>query len=119
MKVLFDHNVPHKLRRSLAAHEVKTADEMAWSELENGDLLDAAEQARFDVMVTADKNISYQQNLENRKLALVVLSTNNWQTIRENPALVEKAVNEASRGSFQLVALEPRSARARRLYPAS
>lgn len=88
MKVLLDHNVPHKLRRSLVGHDVETADEVGWAELANGDLLIAAEGAGFAVMVTADKNLSYQQNLQGRELALVVLSTNDWQTIRQNPAPV-------------------------------
>jgi len=88
VKVLLDHNVPHKLRRSLVGHDVETADEVGWAELANGDLLIAAEGAGFAVMVTADKNLSYQQNLQGRELALVVLSTNDWQTIRQNPAPV-------------------------------
>lgn len=117
MKVLFDHNVPHKLRRSLTSHEVKTADEMAWSELENGDLLDAAEHVGFDVMITGDKNLSYQQNLQGRTLALVVLSTNDWKTIQDNAASVEKAVNAATPGSFRLVIFGPRPAPSPRPYP--
>ncbi len=71
MKVLFDHNVPHKLRRSMIAHEVKMADEMGWAELGNGDLLRAAERAGFALMVTGDKNLSFQQNLRLVELALV------------------------------------------------
>jgi len=55
VKVLFDHNVPHKLRQSFAKHEVWTADEMGWPELENGDLLRAAEMADFEVMVRATR----------------------------------------------------------------
>ncbi len=57
---------------------------MQWAMLENGDLLSAAEDAGFDVMLTADKNISYQQNLAGRRLALVVLSTNDWNLIQLN-----------------------------------
>ena len=68
MRVLFDHNVPHKLRHSLEKHEVTTADEIGWAELENGELLGAAEAEGFDVMVTGDKNLSCQQNLKGRKL---------------------------------------------------
>jgi hypothetical protein len=55
VKVLFDHNVPHKLRQSMAAHDVTTADEMGWSELENGELLRAAQAVGFAVMVTATR----------------------------------------------------------------
>ncbi len=81
MKVLFDNNMPRQLRRSLRGHEVRTAREMLWTLLENGDLLRAAEDSGFNVMVTGDKNLSYQQNLAGREIALVVLSTNNWNVI--------------------------------------
>jgi len=76
LKVLFDHNVPWKLRRALFAHEVSTADDMGWATIANGALLTAAEIGGFDLFLTCDQNISYQQNLKGRRLALVVLSTN-------------------------------------------
>jgi len=84
VRLLFDHNVPHKLRPSLPDHEVSTAEAMGWAVLENGELLQAAEDAGFDVMVTCDQNLSYQQNLQGRKLALVVLSTNNWNLLKRD-----------------------------------
>jgi hypothetical protein len=80
--------MPKRFRQFLTAHEVRTAREMGWAELENGDLLEAAENAGFEVMVTADKNLSYQQNLAGRKLALVVVSTNDWNLLSKNPAPV-------------------------------
>jgi predicted nuclease of predicted toxin-antitoxin system len=103
VKVLFDHNVPHKLRQSFAAHDVSMADEMGWSELENGQLLQAAEAGGFAVMVTCDKNLSYQQNLHGMQLALVVLSTNNWNVLKRNPGPVVAAVEAATPGSFRFV----------------
>jgi hypothetical protein len=103
MRVLFDHNVPHKLRGSLLGHEVSTADEMGWATLENGELLRTAEAARFDVMVSCDQNLSYQQNLGGRRLALVVLSTNNWNAVKLNLQPVVVALNAVSAGSFQFV----------------
>jgi hypothetical protein len=103
VKVLFDHNVPHKLRRSLVGHEVYTADEMLWNRLENGDLLRAAEEANFAVMVTGDKNISYQQNLADRKLSLVVLEDIDWNVIKQNPQPVVEALKTVTPGSFQVV----------------
>ncbi len=81
MKVLFDHNVPHKLRQYLTDHEVITADEMGWAEFINGQLLRVAEDFGFDVMLTADQNIAYQQNLKDRRLALIVINTNDWSRI--------------------------------------
>ena len=77
MRILFDKNVPVGVRRFLAGHEVHTVVEMNWPpQLENGELLKAAEETAFDVMVTSDQNILYQQNLKGRGLALVVLGSN-------------------------------------------
>ncbi len=107
MKVLFDANVPAKLRGYLPGHEVTRAQWLGWHELENGDLLTAAEQEDFAVLVTADQNLSYQQNLTGRKLALIVLSTNDWPTIRQAPELVARAVNAVTPGSFRAVQFTP------------
>ncbi len=110
MKVLFDTNVPAKLRNHLPGHEVTRAQKLDWGLLENGALLDAAEKAGFDVMVTGDKNMSYQQNLEGRKLSLVVLPYLDWRILRENTAPVSAAVDAATPGSFQRISepLPPR-----------
>jgi hypothetical protein len=90
----------------MLAHDVCTADEMGWAELENGELLRAAEVAGFSVMVTGDKNLSSQQNLRGRELALVVLSTNNWNVLKHCPHLLVEAIDAAEPGSFQVVTLE-------------
>jgi predicted nuclease of predicted toxin-antitoxin system len=103
VKVLFDHNVPHKLRRSLVGHDVYTADEMGWARLENGDLLRAAEGSNFEVMVTGDKNISYQQSFAGRKLSLIVLENTDWNVIKLNPHPVVEALKKVASGSFQVV----------------
>ncbi len=73
MKIIFDHNVPKKLRSMLPEHTVNTAKEMGWAELENGNLLRAAETERFELLITCDQNLTYQQNLKGRSLAIVVL----------------------------------------------
>jgi hypothetical protein len=75
MRILFDHGTPAPLRRALTAHSVSTAYEMGWTELDNGALLQAAE-AEFDVLITTDQNLRYQQNLSGRRLAILVLPTN-------------------------------------------
>jgi len=103
VRVLFDHNVPSKLRRGWVDHEVFTAVEMGWAELENGQLLTAAENAGFALMVTADQNIEYQQNRVGRKLALVVLGTNNWNILKLDTARVLVAVGRAEVGSFEFL----------------
>ncbi len=70
MKVLFDQGTPAALRRELTGHLVATAFEMGWAELGNGDLIAAAE-AAFDALITTDQNLRYQQNLSDRKLAVL------------------------------------------------
>lgn len=107
MKVFFDHNIPRKLRRVLKGHYVAIAAEMGWDTLENGELLRAAEDAGFEIFVTADKDLSYQQNLAGKTLALVVLGTNNWKIIQRNTEVVVRAVNAATTGSFDFVTIPP------------
>jgi hypothetical protein len=82
MRVLPDHSVPAPLRRYLIGHQVTEAVEQGWERLENGDLLTAAETAGFEVLVTSDKNIRYQQNLTGRTIAIVVLSQVQWPALR-------------------------------------
>ena len=105
MKVIFDHNVPHKLRRMLPGLYIQNADEMGWAALSNGVLLQAAERAGFDVMVTCDQNIFYQQNLMGRTLSLVVLSTNNWNRIKLRTQDVLSAIHASRAGSFIVVTI--------------
>jgi predicted nuclease of predicted toxin-antitoxin system len=100
VKLLFDHNVPHKLRHSLPGHAIQTADEMGWATLENGQLLQAAREAHLEILVTCDQNLSYQQNLQDRRLSLVVLSTNNWNALKQDLQPVVAAIDAASQGRF-------------------
>jgi hypothetical protein len=83
---------------------VRTFVDMLWHpQLENGELLDAAEALGFDVMVTSDQNIRHQQNLAGRKLALVVLGSNIWPVVREHGAAIEARVAAATPGSYELI----------------
>ena len=84
-RVLFDVNVPRPVSRLLIGHAVEFADQRGWRELTNGDLLAAAERDGFDVMLTADTNLRYRQNLATRRIAIVALSTNAWPVIRDSP----------------------------------
>ena len=116
MRILFDKNVPVGVRGFLAGHEVRTVVEMRWPpQLENGELLDAAEMAAFDVMVTADQNIRYQQNLAGRKLALVVLGSNIWPLVRGHGTAIAAKVVAATPGSYAFIEmpLPPRPRRGR------
>ena len=100
MLVLFDHSVPAPLRPHLIGHAVTEARTRGWDTLSNGDLLAEAEIAGFDVFLTADKNIRYQQNLTGRKIALVVLSTPQWPVVRLHLEEIAAAVNAAAPGSY-------------------
>ena len=104
MRILFDKNVPVGVRRFLSRHEVRTFVEMGWHpQLENGELLKAAEAAGFNVMVTSDQNIRYQQNLTGRKLALVVLGSNIWPIVRDHGATMAARVEEPTAGGYALI----------------
>jgi hypothetical protein len=104
LRIVFDKNVPVGVRRFLDAHEVRTFVEMEWHpQLENGELLRAAEAAGFDVMVTADQNIKHQQNLEGRALALIVLGSNIWPIVRDHEAAVVAAAAAAAPGSYRFL----------------
>lgn len=100
MKILFDQGTPVPLRRSLSHHEIITAFEQGWAALQNGDLLSAAEAAGFQVIVTTDQNLRYQQNLPSRRLAVIVLMTTNWPLIREHVELVVAAVDKIGPGEY-------------------
>ncbi len=92
MRIIFDHNTPAPLRKSLRDHQVETTYERGWATLTNGELLAASEEAGFELMITTDQSIRYQQNLVGRKIAILVLSTNDWTTIRDSIALVIESV---------------------------
>ena len=104
MRILFDKNVPVGVRLFLSHHEVRTFVETGWPiQLENGKLLKEAEMAGFDVMVTADQNISYQQNLGGRKLALVVLGSNIWPIVSNHRAEITSRTDAATPGSLTFI----------------
>jgi predicted nuclease of predicted toxin-antitoxin system len=100
VKILFDANTPAPLARFLRGHQVVRADELGWQGLENGALLEAAGQAGFDVLLTCDQNVPYQQNLTGRKLALVILSSNHWPTLRQAVAQIATAVDFVQTGQI-------------------
>lgn len=104
MRILFDKNVPVGVRRFLSGHEVCTFVEMRWDpQLENGELLHAAETAGFDVLVTSDQNIVYQQNQAGRKLALIVLGSNIWPLVRDHGAIIRSKAEAAIPGSHVFI----------------
>jgi hypothetical protein len=99
MKILFDHGTPAPLRRQLAGHEIATAYEMGWAKLSNGDLLAAVERS-FDVFITTDQNLRYQQNLGGRRLAILVLPTTSWPEIQKHTNKIAATVTALKPGDF-------------------
>ena len=103
MRILFDQNVPDALRRFLSDHSVEVSAELGWGRLKNGLLLAAAEESGFDLVVTADQNIRYQQNLKGRKIALVVLGSNRWPYLQKHVAEIVEAVNAVGVNSYTFI----------------
>jgi hypothetical protein len=103
MKILFDQGTPKPLKVYLAAHEVVLASELGWGTLKNGELLSAAELAGFQLFVTTDQNLAYQQNLKRRAIALVVLGSGRWPHIEKSVTLVVQAIERAKQGTFETV----------------
>jgi hypothetical protein len=105
MLILFDHMTPAGIARFLSGHTVTKAKDRGWDRLGNGDLLAAAEDAGFDVLVTADKNIRHRQNLAGRRMALVVMSTPQWPVVKLHLERIAAAVNAATLSSYVEVEL--------------
>ena len=99
MRVLFDQSTPAPLKQHLSDHHVQTAFELGWSRLTNGELLAAAE-GRFDVFVTCDRNLQYQQALAGRILAILVLPTTSWPRLRDRTKAIAAAVANSKPGQY-------------------
>ena len=100
MLIIFDQATPVPIRPYLEKHTVRTAAQQGWDKLGNGDLLTAAEEAGFDILLTTDKNMRYQQNLAGRKIAIVVLGQQQWPQLEPQIQRVIEAVNAAKPSSY-------------------
>ena len=100
MRILFDNGTPNPLARSLIGHDVAFARQVGWHELKNGDLLRQAEEAGYELLLTSDKNMRYQQNLSKRKIAIVVLGNQQWPDVKLHLDRIAEAVNGAVPGSY-------------------
>lgn len=100
MRILLDECVPWPMHRLLANHSSTSVQAQGWSGIRNGDLLERAE-AGFDLFITSDQNIRYQQNLADRRIAIMELSTNDLRRIQASGDLILEAVNRIGPGEFQ------------------
>ena len=103
MRILFDQGAPVPLRRVLGNNQVETAFERGWHTLTNGELLLAAERDGFEILVTTDKNLRYQQNPLSRSIAIIVLSSTSWPRIQKSVPEINRAIKIATPGSVQEV----------------
>ncbi|HEY6229687.1 MAG TPA: hypothetical protein VIW64_00360 [Pyrinomonadaceae bacterium] len=99
MRILFDQGTPVPLRNYLANHLVETAFELGWSTLKNGDLLAAAEHA-FDLLITTDQQLPYQQILAGKKLSILVLMTTSWPRLEKTVTQIKEAIEQARPGEI-------------------
>jgi predicted nuclease of predicted toxin-antitoxin system len=99
VKILFDQGTPAPLRRALSNHSVAAAFEKGWSNLSNGNLLREAER-EFDLFITMDKNLQYQQNLAGRKIAILVLPTTSWPEIQPHQTEIAAVVEKIKSGGY-------------------
>jgi hypothetical protein len=101
MKILFDQGTPVPLRRYLVGHTISTAYEQGWSNLTNGQLLDAAAQTGYQLLITTDQNLRYQQNLSERQIAILVLGSTSWPRIQAHIETIREAVERIGVGAYQ------------------
>lgn len=100
MRILLDECVPWPMHRLLPGHDCTSVQTQGWNGLRNGDLLKRADGV-FDLFITADQNIRYQQSLAGRRVAILELSTNDLRRIQAASALIEHAVGEIQLGEFR------------------
>lgn len=106
MRILFDQGTPVPLRRYLPGHSIDTAYERGWSELANGNLLAKAEQEGYELLVTTDRNLRYEQNLEGRQIAIAVLTTTSWPRIKQQTNHAQSVVDTMQPGDYQEILIE-------------
>ena len=103
MKILLDQGTPRPLREHLYGHSVDTAAERGWSGLGNGDLIEEAEQEGYEVLITTDQNMRYQQNLIDKRLAVVVLLSTVWPYVQPRIEEIRTVLDEIRPGELREV----------------
>jgi predicted nuclease of predicted toxin-antitoxin system len=100
VRVLLDEQLPRRLARELTGHEVRTVQQQGWAGLKNGELLQRAADAGFEVFLTADQNLQYQQNLARARIGVVVLiaPSNKLEDLLPLLAPARKAISSSQAG---------------------
>jgi hypothetical protein len=98
MRILFDQGTPVPLRRYLTGHVIDTVYERNWSKLSNGNLLNAAERDGYQLLITTDQNLRYQQKLTGRQLAIIVLLSTAWPRIQLRVDDIQAAIDAINLG---------------------
>jgi hypothetical protein len=101
MKILLDHCTPAPLKRYLPTHQVMRAGQMGWSALQNGQLLQMAESSGFDLLITCDQNMTYQQNLRDRKIGILILGIQQWPELEPFANAVTAMVDQITAGEYR------------------
>ena len=106
MKLLFDHGTPAPLRHHLQGHVVDRSAEKDWETLENGELIRLAEEEGYDIIVTTDQSMRFQQNLAGMQLAIVVLMATAWPRVQHHVEEIRKAIEDVRPGEVKEVPIE-------------
>ena len=102
MRILLDECVPKPMHKLLTGHACSTVQDEGWGRIKNGDLLQRAE-GRFDLFITSDQNIRYQQNLADRRIAILELSTNDIGRIEAAKTVIHEALDNIKPQEFRQV----------------
>jgi len=103
VKVIFDNSTPAPLAAFLIGHKISMCPKLGWARMGNGELLTAAEAAGFELMISADQNLKYQQNLTKRRIALIVLGSNDWSIVQKYTAVIADFADGSSPNSYVFV----------------
>ena len=106
MKILLDNNVPRLLRNNLPGHQVDVALQFGWHTLSNGELLDRAESEGYELLITADQRIPYQQNLSRRNIAVLIITGNRRRHVSRALTAINDAVNSVSPGETRILEID-------------
>lgn len=99
MRILIDESLPRYLKQVLTDHEVFTVQEMDWAGIQNGELLEKAE-SNFQVFLTADKNLRYQQDLGKFSLAFIVFPTNRLGVVKSLASRIKEILVSIKQGEI-------------------